>query len=97
MFSCVTRINGRMSATRKLISSGTIWEKKYGYSRAVLVGDRVFVAGTTAVDESGAVIGDGSPYEQARVIYQKNDRALRGASALVSEGVRGGTIRYRCD
>ncbi|MDQ6800969.1 MAG: RidA family protein [Acidobacteriota bacterium] len=73
---------------RTLISSGTIWEQKYGYSRAVRVGDLVVVAGTTAVDESGAVIGDGSPYAQARFIFQKIERALREAGASLSDVVR---------
>jgi len=73
---------------RTLISSGTVWEQKYGYSRAVHVGDFVFVAGTTAVDDSGAVVGDGSPYEQARFIYQKIDRALREAGSSLRDVVR---------
>ena len=61
---------------RTRISSGTVWERTYGYSRAVRVGNGVFVAGTTAVDETGAVIGPGSPYEQARFIFQKIEKAL---------------------
>ena len=73
---------------RKLISSGTIWEKKFGYSRAVQVGDRVMVAGTTAVDENGHVIGKGSPGEQARFIYEKIARALREAGASLDDVVR---------
>ena len=71
---------------RTLISSGTVWEQKYGYSRAVHVGDFVFVAGTTAVDDS--VIGEDSPYEQARFIYQKIDRALREAGSSLRDVVR---------
>ena len=73
---------------RTLISSGTIWEKKFGYSRAVDIGDRVFVAGTTAVDETGATVGEGNPYEQARFIYQKIDRALREAGSSLRDVVR---------
>jgi enamine deaminase RidA (YjgF/YER057c/UK114 family) len=72
---------------RTLISSGTEWERKYGYSRAVDVGDFVIVAGTTAVDETGAVVGD-TPYEQARYIYQKIDRALRQAGSSLNDVVR---------
>lgn len=71
-----------------LISSGTIWEQKFGYSRAVRVGNTVAVAGTTAVDEVGAVVGDGSPYEQARFIFQKIARALEQAGASLDNVVR---------
>jgi enamine deaminase RidA (YjgF/YER057c/UK114 family) len=74
--------------TRTLISSGTIWEKKYGYSRAVLVGDQVVVAGTTAVDETGAVVGAGDPYAQAQFIYQKIERALRQVGSSLADVVR---------
>lgn len=73
---------------RTLISSGTVWEKKYGYSRAVRIGNQIFVAGTTAVDETGTVIGEGSPAQQAFFIYQKIDRALRQAGASLNDVVR---------
>ena len=73
---------------RTLISSGTIWEKKYGYSRAVSVGNVVFVAGTTAVDGDGAVVGPGSPYEQARFIFQKVEKALAQAGLSLQHVVR---------
>ena len=73
---------------RKLISSGTVWEKKYGYSRAVRVGNLVAVAGTTAVDENGAVIGLGSPFEQATFIFQKIEKALIQAGSSLRDVVR---------
>ena len=73
---------------RTLISSGTVWEQKYGYSRAVRVGDLVFVAGTTAVDDNGAVVGAGSPYQQAKFIFQKIDRALHQADSSLQDVVR---------
>lgn len=73
---------------RTLISSGTVWEKKYGYSRAVRVGNQVWVAGTTAVDDSGAVVGAGSPGDQARFIFQKIERALIQAGATLKDVVR---------
>jgi enamine deaminase RidA (YjgF/YER057c/UK114 family) len=71
-----------------LISSGTIWEKKFGYSRAVVAGQFVLVAGTTAVDDTGAVIGEGNPYEQAKFIYAKIERALKQAGASLEDVVR---------
>lgn len=73
---------------RQLISSGTIWEKKFGYSRAVRVGNQIFVAGTTAVDETGAVVGFGDPGAQARFIFQKIGRALSEAGSSLEDVVR---------
>ena len=73
---------------RKLISSGTIWERKFGYSRAVQVGNLVFVAGTTAVDEQGNVVGKGNPGDQAKFIYEKIGRALAEAGASLADVVR---------
>jgi enamine deaminase RidA (YjgF/YER057c/UK114 family) len=72
---------------RRLISSGTSWEKLYGYSRAVRVGNTVYVAGTTAVDEKGSVIGD-DPYRQAKFIFEKIEKALKEAGASMSDVVR---------
>jgi enamine deaminase RidA (YjgF/YER057c/UK114 family) len=73
---------------RTLISSGTIWEKKYGYSRAVRIGNLIAVAGTTAVDESCTVMGAGDPGAQARFIYQKIGRALAEAGASLQDVFR---------
>jgi len=75
-------------ADRQLVSSGTTWEKKFGYSRAVRIGNLVAVAGTTAVDEHGTVIGAGDPAAQARFIYQKIGRALAEAGASLNDVVR---------
>jgi enamine deaminase RidA (YjgF/YER057c/UK114 family) len=73
---------------RQLISSGTSWEKLYGYSRAVRVGGMVYVAGTTAVDETGQVIGENDPYRQARFIFEKIGKALAEAGASLTDAVR---------
>ena len=73
---------------KQLISSGTVWEKAYGYSRAVRVGDSIFVAGTTAVDQQGSVVGLNDPYAQAVFIFKKIDRALREADSSLSDVVR---------
>jgi enamine deaminase RidA (YjgF/YER057c/UK114 family) len=73
---------------RQLISSGTSWEKLYGYSRAVRLGNAVYVAGTTAVDESGKVVGEGDPYAQARFVYEKIGKALAEAGASLNDVVR---------
>jgi enamine deaminase RidA (YjgF/YER057c/UK114 family) len=70
------------------ISSGTPWEAVAGYSRAVRVGDHVFVSGTTASDETGAVFGIGDPYAQAAYIFRKIERALTEAGATLGDVVR---------
>jgi enamine deaminase RidA (YjgF/YER057c/UK114 family) len=75
-------------AERLNIASGSPWEDAVGYSRAVRVGNLVEVAGTTAVDETGNVVGLGDPYEQARFILGRIERALRSAGALLTDVVR---------
>jgi enamine deaminase RidA (YjgF/YER057c/UK114 family) len=75
-------------AERRLISSGTPWEKLAGYSRAVRVGNTVWVAGTTASDEHGNLVGGDDPYEQARAILRKIEGALVQAGASIDDVVR---------
>ena len=73
---------------RQNISSGTPWERTVGYSRAVRVGDQVYVSGTTASDETGAVVGVGDPYAQAVYIIQKIEKALNQVGATLQDVVR---------
>jgi enamine deaminase RidA (YjgF/YER057c/UK114 family) len=73
---------------RKIVSSGTRWEREFGYSRAVRAGDHVYVAGTTAVDDAGAVIGRGDPHAQAAAILDKIESALAQSGASLSDVVR---------
>ncbi|HML23690.1 MAG TPA: RidA family protein [Aggregatilinea sp.] len=70
---------------RQNISSGSPWEPVVGYSRAVRIGSIVRVAGTTATDEAGQVIGPGDPYVQTRAIFEKVGRALAEAGASFSD------------
>ena len=70
------------------ISSGTKWEDVVGYSRAVRIGNIVEVAGTTAVDESGQVVGLRDAGEQTRCILSKIEKALTAAGATLNDVVR---------
>jgi len=72
---------------RQNISEGTKWEPLVGYSRAVRVGSHVHVAGTTATDERGEVVGVGDPYRQAIYILEKIRAALRRAGADLKDVV----------
>ncbi|MBS1515095.1 MAG: RidA family protein [Bacteroidetes bacterium] len=73
---------------RKLISSGSIWEEKFGYSRAVKIGNMVFVAGTTATDENSNVMHAGDAYGQTVAIIKKIEKALEQAGASLKDIVR---------
>ena len=72
---------------RQLISSGAAFEERVGYSRAVRVGDRVWVSGTAPI-----MPGDADPpagaYEQARVCLGIIERALAEAGATLDDVVR---------
>lgn len=75
-------------AKRINISSGAKWEEIVGYCRAVRLGNVVEVAGTTAVDEDGAVVGADDPYTQTRFILRKIEKALQEAGATLHDVVR---------
>lgn len=70
------------------ISSGAKWEDIVGYSRAVRIGNVIEVAGTTAVDEEGNIIGANNPYEQTRFALAKIEKALQAAGASMKDVVR---------
>ena len=72
---------------RQLITSGAVFEERVGYSRAVRIGDQVWVAGTAPI-----MPGDADPpagaYEQARVCLEIVERALAEAGATLDDVVR---------
>ena len=73
---------------RRNISSGVGWEDLVGYSRAVRIGNVVEVAGTTAVDDRGQVVGAGDAYAQTRFVIAKIEKALNAAGASLADVVR---------
>ena len=73
---------------RNNISSGTPWESIVGYSRAVRIGNHVWVAGTTATDEHGRVVGIGDAAAQTRYALEKIGRALASAGGSFADVVR---------
>lgn len=73
---------------RTHVSSGTEWEPRVGYSRAVRAGDHVHVSGTTATDDEGDVVGEDDAYEQTRRAIANVETALADAGASLEDVVR---------
>ena len=74
-------------STRRLISSGSAFERDIGYSRAVVQGDWVFVSGTTGFDYATMTISD-SVEEQAEQCLRNIQHALEQAGASFADIVR---------
>jgi enamine deaminase RidA (YjgF/YER057c/UK114 family) len=73
---------------RQRVTSGTPWESLAGYSRAVRLGQQVWVSGTTASDAQGNLQGGDDAHAQARYILDKIEWALREAGASMDDVVR---------
>lgn len=73
---------------RSNYSSGTPWESIAGYSKSVRVGNIIEVAGTTAVDTEGQVVGAGDISKQTDYILNKIRNALNHAGSKMSDVIR---------
>lgn len=79
----MTEIRERINFT-----TGSPWETLRGFSRAVKVGDSLFVAGTTAVNEKGEVVGVGDAYQQTRYVLDKIKRIVQSAGLKNTDIIR---------
>lgn len=80
----------RAAMQRRLISSGSSFEREIGYSRAVVVGDRVFVSGTTGFDYATMTISEDVVTQTGQCI-RNIEAALREAGCSLRDVVR---VRY---
>jgi aryl-alcohol dehydrogenase-like predicted oxidoreductase/enamine deaminase RidA (YjgF/YER057c/UK114 family) len=73
---------------RSRVDSGSIWEKLAGYSRAVRVGNRILVSGTTATHTDGSVVCPGDPGGQAVYILDKIGAAIEALGGTLDDVVQ---------
>ena len=73
---------------RRRVSSGSPYEDVIGFSRAVRVGDTVYVSGTVAWGEDGSFVGEGDVYAQAKQALRNIEVALGQAGSSLGDVVR---------
>ncbi len=77
-----------MKVKRSKIFSGTPWEPKVGYARAVQVGETIHVSGTTGTDPSGKVLAPGDMYAQSVQAIRNIENALKRLGVGLENVVR---------
>lgn len=73
---------------RQSVSTGTIWEERYSYCRAVRVGERILVSGTTATGPDGRVVGEDDAAKQAQYVIDKIEGAVADLGGRLADVVR---------
>ena len=73
---------------RNNICTNSPWERVVGYSRAVRIGNQVYISGTTATNETGKIVGLGNPYTQTKQIIENIESALISAGGSLEDVVR---------
>ncbi len=76
-----------MAERKRTVSTGTVWEDLAGYSRAVRIGDRILVSGTTATGPDG-LVGGGDAAEQTHYIIDKIEAAIEQLGGHLQDVVR---------
>ena len=71
---------------KKKITSASPWESMFGYSRAIRVGNTIYVSGTTGTDSEGNPVGNGA-YDQTKAALSKIHGALGDAGASLRDVV----------
>ncbi len=69
-------------------ASQSPWEPLRGFSRAVRVGDHLYISGTTALSENGQVVGIGDAYEQTRYVLSVVKKIVAAAGFTIEDIVR---------
>ena len=72
---------------RMIAAAGRAWPERYTFSPAVRAGNLLFISGTTASDESGAIVAPGDIAEQTRYIFEKLGALLAAAGASFDDVV----------
>ena len=76
-----------MSNVKQTFSTGTIWEEIAGFSRAVRIGNHIFVAGTTATGPEG-IVDRGDPGKQMQFILDRIEHAIVNLGGTLHDVVR---------
>jgi enamine deaminase RidA (YjgF/YER057c/UK114 family) len=78
-----------MSEAKRInLSTKSPWEPLRGYSRAVQVGDQLFISGTTSISAEGEVVGAGDAYEQTRFVLVRIKKILLARGFSLGDVVR---------